>query len=782
MEKLKYYVSAFRRFAGRCLQSIRQWIDKIIPKEMQLLVCILLIAGELLLTYLLMLFHIGIWNSTFAVGELLELYIVDGEQFPWLLYLLLSAGLVGFILYLFNSNRADNDRNFKYSDSDVYGSAGEISEDDLRKVGELKPIEALEGTILGQLDDTGRKVIGMTPNPTANKNLMVLASPGQGKSYSVVKNQIVQAFRRGESVVCTDTKGEVRADTIELARLYGYTIRNINLKYLKYSDGWHVLKELRLDDERAMIFAKIVMRNTENQDDPHMAPEEALLTACCLYVERNPMIPPNEKTFYKVYTLVSQGPDKLGEIFAEAKFNSDLRIACDYFAIYQGSDNLKSNVIANLASRLKVLASPVVQQLTSYDDVDLTLPGKKKCIYYVTMSDQHDTMKFLASLFFTFLFLDLGDFADAQMNQRLPVPVNVILEEAANVGEIVGLTNYLATARSRAIAITLIFQGYSQIRKTYGIEDTETILNCCSVHACLGVMERGTAEHFEWLSGVATVKVKTEQHDAFESPLTADYRHSTGDGRRNVFLSNEVRKIKQGYVILCWLGYDAIKCRTFGIVQHPEYKKGHMPKISPMPAIPLDNIEARAFLRAMEEQRIMDYEAWENDGGIPWDGYDFPRPKCDGPSKYKPRPKVIPYPELEQMALEHSQQLHNPFSNTVISVNPKPPMPSVMTGDNTLEETPEPTPTPAAAPMSEQPASLPEAVISPRSTDTVSKNTEQAVPPTEAVEIPAVIATPSPKPQSRPSAPPTPTRPKRSGSGTLYANRQARQDKNNSQP
>lgn len=758
-------------------RAAKRTIEAAIPsKELRTVIFAALIVVSLFLAYVIALFHVGIWNGEASIGGLISLYLDSEEQFPLLLYLLLVVTLTVAAIWLFRNNTGD-DRNFKYSDSDVYGSAGEISEEDLKRVGEVKPIEALAGTILGQLDTTGTKVIGMTPNPTANRNMIAFASPGQGKSFTIVKPQIVQAIRRGESVVCTDTKGELRADTIELARRYGYTIRNINLKYLKYSDGWDVLKELRCDDERAMIFAQIVMRNTGNPKDPHMALEEALLKACCLYVERNPLIPPNEKTFYKVYSMILQGPAKLDEIFASAQFSSNLRVAYDAYAIFTGSDNLRTNVIGNLASRIQVLSSPVVQDLTALDEVDLTLPGRKKCIYYVTMSDQHETMKFLASLFFTFLFLDLGDYADAQLTRRLPVPVNVILEEAANVGEIVGLTNYLSSARSRAIAITLIFQGLTQIRKTYGEEDTGTILNDCFVHACLGTMERGTAEHFEWLSGIATVKVKTEQHDAYESPLTANYRHSTGDGRRNVFLSNEVRKLKQGEIILGWLGYDTIKCHTFGIIEHPEYKKGHMPVISPMPAVPLSNKEARAFLRAIEEKRVDDYEAWENDGGYAWDGYDYPLPKCEGPSRYKAKPEVIPYPELEKQALDYAAQ------ETFDSVFPLTAAEATNRADKSAHyvESSEIAPeqisveTVSVLPPSEGGRNEQDAERKTGATEVVSgimesgKNDAVTFTPTiEAPEIPASVVE-TPVVYRDKNTVPTPTRPKRSGSATLYA-------------
>lgn len=214
--------TAIKRLCGRIMQKID---DAIPSRKTRLFVLAILIALDLLLAYLIAVIQVGIWNGTVSIGKMFELYIWDDYDFPFLLFLLLTVLLVGVVYWLLKPGNGDSERNFSYSDSDVYGSAREISMDDLEKVADVMPIESLPGTILGQLDTTSTRVIGIPPNPTANKNLLVVASPGQGKSFSIVENQIMQALRRGESVVCTDTKGEIRAKTIEPARRYGYVVK-----------------------------------------------------------------------------------------------------------------------------------------------------------------------------------------------------------------------------------------------------------------------------------------------------------------------------------------------------------------------------------------------------------------------------------------------------------------------------------------------------------------------------------------------------------------------------
>ena len=70
-----------------------------------------------------------------------------------------------------------------------------------------------------------------------------------------------------------------------------------------------------------------------------------------------------------------------------------------------------------------------VQKITSYREIDLTLPGREKCAYFCITSDQDSTYDVLATLFVSFLCIKLIRFADRQENRQLPVTVHFILDE-----------------------------------------------------------------------------------------------------------------------------------------------------------------------------------------------------------------------------------------------------------------------------------------------------------------------------------------------------------------
>ena len=116
-----------------------------------------------------------------------------------------------------------------------------------------------------------------------------------------------------------------------------------------------------------------------------------------------------------------------------------------------------------LGTRLQIMQNKLVQQITSHGDFDLTLPGKQKCAYFCITSDQDSTYDVLATLFTSFLSIKLVRLADRMEDRKLPVPMCFILDEFPNIGVIPDFKKKLATARSRGIGMSIIFQNIPQM-------------------------------------------------------------------------------------------------------------------------------------------------------------------------------------------------------------------------------------------------------------------------------------------------------------------------------
>ena len=127
--------------------------------------------------------------GTGAVFNPITLLKDIGEQgFPFQGTLVTFAVLVGFVLLVVYKSSKDSleedERNFKYSSSGVYGTAGMLKPTELKGFAKIETPRKAEGTILGQLDQTGKKLINVDLKSRMNKHIAVFGASGAGKSRS----------------------------------------------------------------------------------------------------------------------------------------------------------------------------------------------------------------------------------------------------------------------------------------------------------------------------------------------------------------------------------------------------------------------------------------------------------------------------------------------------------------------------------------------------------------------------------------------------------------------
>ena len=74
--------------------------------------------------------------------------------------------------------------------------------------------------------------------------------------------------------------------------------------------------------------------------------------------------------------------------------------------------------------------------MTAYDELQLDTLGDKKTALFLIMSDTDATFNFLISMIYTQLFNLLCEKADDVYGGRLPVHVRCLIDEMANIGQI----------------------------------------------------------------------------------------------------------------------------------------------------------------------------------------------------------------------------------------------------------------------------------------------------------------------------------------------------------
>ena len=155
------------------------------------------------------------------------------------------------------------------------GSGREMLTDEIKEVFNVKDIVDTKEIVYGQLTEDGKQTVSFKPKKygsSGNKNLLLLGSPGTGKSYCFVRTNILQAMLRGDSIVATDPSGELYTSLGQTLRDNGYDVRILNLVEPRYSDFWNCMDEVidpetgRLDGTRLNEFTEIYVRNSSDSN------------------------------------------------------------------------------------------------------------------------------------------------------------------------------------------------------------------------------------------------------------------------------------------------------------------------------------------------------------------------------------------------------------------------------------------------------------------------------------------------------------------------------------
>lgn len=497
--------------------------------------------------------------------------------FALLIFLLMRMG------YDRNGEVFDKERNLNYSSK---GTSGFMTPDEMYKVLELTDhVKKNKGTILGKLNG---KAVCLPYKTRMNRNIAVYGASGSMKSRAFARNMIFQCVARGESLIITDPKSELYESMAVYLEKEGYTVQMFNLVNPENSDSWNCLMEIEGQETMAQVFSDVIIQNTGSAKGDHFwdNAELNLLKALVLYVEQG--FPPEAKNIGQVYKLLTLSSEKeLNSLFDLLPVSHPAKVP---YCIYkQASDTVRSGVIIGLGARLQVFQNRLIRQITSYDEIDLTLPGKQKCAYFCITSDQDSTFDFLSSLFMTFVFIKLVRYADREgENGRLPVPVHILADELANTGAILELNKKISVLRSRNISISCIFQNLPQMQNRYPLNQWQEIIGNCDTQLFLGCTDEVTAEFISSRSGDVTVGVSSEakQLNTWRvSDYTPEYRKTQSIGKRKLLTPDEILRLPLDTALIILRGQKVLKVEKYDYTLHPDSKKlvarkaaAHIPK------------------------------------------------------------------------------------------------------------------------------------------------------------------------------------------------------------
>lgn len=475
-------------------------------------------------------------------------------------------------------NGEQDERNFEISHQGTYGTAGFMKKEELSKILQTDTdTERVLGIIFGKDPETG-EILSLPTDSRLNRNIAVCGSQGSMKSRAFARVMALQCVRRGESMYITDPKSELYEDLCAYLKEEGYTVKQLNLIQLIHSDAWNCLAEID-NGELIDVFCDVVIRNTTDKFDHFYDNVEMdLLKALCLYVYEE--YPEDKKTFPEAYKLLlNKSVEALDSIFERLPTNHPAK---GPYQLFSKAEKVKGNAVLGLGTRLQILQNKLVQQITSHTDIDLTLPAREKCAYFCITSDQDSTYDMLATLFTSFLSIKLVRFADRTEARKLPIPMNFILDEFPNIGVVPDFKKKLATARSRGIGMSILYQNIPQLQNRYPDNQWEEILGGCDFSIFLGCNDMTTATYFSDRTGEITVSVSSIRKNYYTIRATdyvPEYSESSSVGKRQLLLPDEILRYPLDMGLLIIRGQKVLRFRKMDYTEHADAGKLTMEKV-----------------------------------------------------------------------------------------------------------------------------------------------------------------------------------------------------------
>lgn len=365
------------------------------------------------------------------------------------------------------------------------------------------------------LRNDGRRILAegeSTSNNTwetgRNNNDLIIGPTGAGKTRYYVKPNLLSA---SESLIVTDTKGNLRKELTPALEDAGYEVLLLDLTNPKKSIGYNPFDYIEYDEENGVFSQKDIATFVEILYGPGQDPSEPFwddaakgvlrsMTSCVL--ETLAKEGHNIYSLHKLFEKANFGGEKrseYGRLMAElAAENADSYAAGQYFKVMNEQVERTSNCIRMFAgNKLAALEAKEIDELLRREDrIDILQLGQKKTALFVTISDMDRSQDMLANLFYTQAMNALCRYADKECEDScLPVPVRFILDDFATNACIPDFDKMISVIRSRGIAVSIILQSQTQLEKMYGQAAATTILNGCDTVLYLGGQDLATANY-----------------------------------------------------------------------------------------------------------------------------------------------------------------------------------------------------------------------------------------------------------------------------------------------
>lgn len=368
-----------------------------------------------------------------------------------------------------------------------------------------------------------------------NNNDLIIGPSGAGKTRGYVLPNLLES---GESLIVTDTKGDLCQQAGAVLRRHGYEVQEINLTDCIASPyGYNPLDYIRMEDgcchEQDVMTIAAALVPLENQREPYWELAARSMLACMIaYVME--CLPEWEHTMASVTQLFREmGSGKFDRLMSElVEIDPECLAAVQYqmFRVTQKADRTYASIQSILAEKLSTFTFSGPQFLLDHPcKINLPSISERKTAVFLHVSDTDRSMDRIAALFYTQALQVLCNSADKRVDRRLRIPVRFILDDFASAADacIPDFDRITSVIRSREISVSIILQSLSQLEAGYGHDKAMTIINNCDHLLYLGGQDVETARYI-------AVKANRPVNTVLQMPLDSAWLFTRGEAPKAV--------------------------------------------------------------------------------------------------------------------------------------------------------------------------------------------------------------------------------------------------------
>jgi type IV secretion system protein VirD4 len=417
------------------------------------------------------------------------------------------------------------------------------------------------GIVFGSIIETNRRYSLID---SSDVNSIIVGTTRSGKTRRIVYPTMWMLSHTNESMLMTDPKGELYERAAPYLRKQGYKVKVVDFREPGWGNRWNPMQpvldaldhgDIALANQHAWSTANMFVYQKPGSDkgggesiwkDGAESVIAALILVVALEAPQD-----NQKHMYSVYkTLAELGKSRkimIGNTIQEYVALNDYmdslpqdHPARDAYATAALSpEKTRGSFFSNVASILRLFSDPSIRFLTAEQDHVLHDIGREKTAVFLIIPDEDKTRHPMAALYVDQTYKALVKLANGNKG-RLPVRVNMILDEFGNMPPLKDFDTKLTVSLGRGIRWNLILQDFKQLDIAYGSDVATVIRGNCQNLIYLLTTDEKTAKLISERLGTYTISSEGSSYNVSKSSVNRG--GSFGLMKRDLLTAEEILK------------------------------------------------------------------------------------------------------------------------------------------------------------------------------------------------------------------------------------------------